>query len=261
MDLWPQADDLHLVAHAHRAALDAARADRAAALDAEHVLDGHQERLIHRAGGLGDVGVKRFQHFDDRLYCLVVVGVLQRIQCGAGDDRYLVAREVVLVEDVPHLQLDQLQQLGIVELVGLVQEDDDGRHVDLSGQQHVFLGLGHWPVGGADNQDGSVHLGGAGDHVLDVVAVAGAVYVGVVPVVGLVLDVLRLDGDAAFFLFRRVVDAVESAVFRQPLLAQMQRHRGGKRGLPVVNVADGAHVQMWLGPLEVLLSHGPLDPP
>ena len=39
----------------------------------------------------------------------------------------------------------------------------------------------------------AVHLGGAGDHVLDEVGVARAVDVGVVPLVGLVLDVA--DGD------------------------------------------------------------------
>jgi len=37
-------------------------------------------------------------------------------------------------------------------------------------------------VGRGDDQDRAVHLGGAGDHVLDVVGVAGAVDVGVVAV-------------------------------------------------------------------------------
>ena len=47
------ADDLDLVADLDDAALDAPGRDRAPALDAEDVLDGHQERLVDRALGVG----------------------------------------------------------------------------------------------------------------------------------------------------------------------------------------------------------------
>ena len=47
------ADQLDLVADLHDAALDAAGGDRAAALDAEHVLDRHQERLVDARSGVG----------------------------------------------------------------------------------------------------------------------------------------------------------------------------------------------------------------
>ena len=57
------------------------------------------------------------------------------------------------------------------------------RHTDLAGQQDVLAGLRHRAVGGRHDQDRAVHLGGAGDHVLDVVGVARAVDVGVVPLV------------------------------------------------------------------------------
>ena len=46
------------------------------------------------------------------------------------------------------------------------------------------------------DRNGPVHLGCARDHVLDVVSVARAVDVCVVPVLSLVLDVRRVDGDA-----------------------------------------------------------------
>ena len=45
----------------------------------------------------------------------------------------------------------------------------------------MLLGLRHGAVSRGDHQDRAVHLGGTGDHVLDVVGVAGAVDVGVVP--------------------------------------------------------------------------------
>src|SRR3954454_6156068 len=57
------------------------------------------------------------------------------------------------------------------------------------GEQGVLAGRGHRAVGRGDDQDGAVHLRGAGDHVLDVVGVTRAVDVGVVAGVGLVLDV------------------------------------------------------------------------
>ena len=69
--------------------------------------------------------------------------------------------------------------------------------------------LGHRAVGGGDHEDRAVHLRGAGDHVLDVVGVTGAVDVRVVTVRRLVLDVGDGDRDAARLLLRRLVDLVE----------------------------------------------------
>ena len=84
----------------------------------------------------------------------------------------------------------------------------------LAGEQDVLARLRHRAVGRGDDEDRAVHLGRAGDHVLDVVGVAGAVDVGVVAVLRLVLDVRDGDGDAARALFRRVVDAGEVAIRR-----------------------------------------------
>ena len=70
-------------------------------------------------------------------------------------------------------------------------------NADLTGEQDVLAGLGHGAVGGGDDEDRAVHLSGTGDHVLDVVGVAGAVDVSVVALVGLVLDVGGVNGDAA----------------------------------------------------------------
>jgi hypothetical protein len=58
-------DDLDLVAGVDDTALDPAGDDRAAAGDREHVLDRHQERLVHLTGGLGDVLVARRHELGD----------------------------------------------------------------------------------------------------------------------------------------------------------------------------------------------------
>ena len=125
------------------------------------------------------------------------------------DERDLVAREVVLVEQLPDLHLDELEQLLVVDHVGLVEEDDDVRHADLAGEQDVLARLRHRAVGRRHDEDRAVHLGGARDHVLHVVGVTRAVDVRVVAVVGLVLDVRGRDRDAALLLLRSVVDLVE----------------------------------------------------
>ena len=213
-DLRMDADDLDLVADLDDAALHPAGDHGAAALDGEHVFDRHQEGLVDVALGLGDVVVDRVHQLEDGLaaasHSSLAAAVLQGLEGRAGDDRDVVARELVLGQQLAHFHLHQLEELGVVHHVGLVQVDHDVGHAHLAGEQDVLAGLGHGAVGGGDHEDGAVHLGRAGDHVLDVVGVARAVHVGVVPLVGLVLHVGGGDGDAALALFRSVVDGVEA---------------------------------------------------
>ena len=251
------ADDLDLLADLDDAALDAPGGDGAAALDAEDVLDRHQEGLVDGALGCRDVRVDRVHQLLDGRVGRVgrVVAGLERLQRGTADDGHVVARELVLGEQLAHLELDQLEQLRVVDHVDLVQEDDDVGHLDLARQQDVLARLGHRPVGRGHDQDGAVHLRGAGDHVLDVVGVAGAVDVGVVARVGLVLDVGDGDGDAALPLLGRVVDRIERAVLGRALQAQVLADGRGQTRLAVVDVADGADVDVRLVALELLLGH------
>src|SRR5213078_3752335 len=98
-------------------------------------------------------------------------------------------------------------------------------------------------------------LGGTGDHVLDVVGVAGAVHVGVVAGIGLVLDVGDRDRDAALALLRGLVDLVEGGEVGKTLLGLALGDRGREGGLAVVDVPDRADVHVGLGALELLLAH------
>src|SRR6266487_5133848 len=116
-------------------------------------------------------------------------------------------------------------------------------------------------VCGADHEDRTVHLGGARDHVLDVVRVPRAVDVRVVTVLRLVLDVRRVDRDAALALLGSVVDRVERPLLgvARALLCKHLRDRGGQGRLAVVDVTDCADVQMRLVALEFLLAHSVLS--
>jgi hypothetical protein len=118
----------------------------------------HQERLVHLAGGLGDAlvaGVEELHHLGAPLLV-----TLQRLQRRDADHRHVVAGELVLGEQLPHLELDELEDLLVVDHVGLVQRHHDVGHADLAGEQHVLTGLRHRAVGRRDHQDRAVHLGG-----------------------------------------------------------------------------------------------------
>src|SRR5205823_1650926 len=84
--------------------------------------------------------------------------------------------------------------------------------------------------------------------VLHVVGVAGAVDVRVRAASRFVLHVLDGDGDAALLFLRSAIELVD----REPLASVERGHHvgdgGGERGLAVVDVTDGADV-------EVLLAH------
>ena len=228
--------------------------DGAAAGDREHVLDRHQERLVGVARRLRDVGVDRVHQLEDLGRPLGVA--LERLERRDLDDRDVVAREVVLREQLANLELDELEQLRIVDHVGLVERDDHERHLDLTGEQDVLACLRHRAVGGGDDENGAVHLSCAGDHVLDVVGVTRAVDVRVVPVLGLVLDVRGVDRDAALPLLGSRVDRGEVARGgARSGLGEHLRDRCCQRRLAVVDVADGADVDMRLRPLEFLLRH------
>ena len=183
------------------------------------------------------------------------LGAFQRAQRRALDDRDVVAGEFVERQQLAQLHLDQLDQLGIVDQVHLVQEDHQRRHADLTGEQDVLPGLRHRAVGGGHDQDRAVHLRGAGDHVLHIVGVAGAIDVRVVAVLRLIFDVGGGDRDTTRLLFRRLVDLVIGRVGGAAGLGQHLGDGGGQRRLAMVDVADRANVAVRLVPLEFRLTH------
>ena len=214
---------------------------------------GIRNGLSSVALGLRDVGVQLLGELDDLLDVLLVA--LERLQRRADDERDVVAREVVLGEQLAHLDLDELQELLVVDHVGLVEEHDDVRHADLTGEQDVLARLRHRAVRRRDHEDRAVHLGGARDHVLHVIRVARAVDVRVVTVLRLVLDVRGGDGDAAGLLLRSVVDLLEGAGLTAVLLGQDLGDGRRQRRLAMVDVTDGADVDVRLVPRELLLRH------
>ena len=171
------------------------------------------------------------------------------------DEWNVVAWELVAVEQLAQFHFNQFEQLFVVDLVALVQENNESRNANLTSKQDVLAGLWHGTVSSGHNQDTAVHLGSTGDHVLDVVGVSWAVNVGVVTILGFVLLVRSGDGDTARLFFWSVVDVfvVLAPLRRQP--GSGRADSSGEGGLAVVNVADGADVDVRLVADELFLSH------
>ena len=182
------------------------------------------------------------------------------MQRAASNDGHVIAREFVLVQQLSQLQLNQFGQFLVIHHVHFVQEHQDGGDLDLPREQHVLEGLGHWPIRCADHEDGAVHLRGAGDHVLDVVAMTRRIDVRIMPGIGFVLDVLDRDRDAALALLGRVVDVVERHELGHAFERQHLSDGCRQRRLAMVHVADGADVDVRLGSLEFLSCHSDRAP-
>src|SRR6267143_3969704 len=236
--------------------LDTSSRYGATASDREHVFHGHQEGLIRLTLGLRDIGVQRIHQLPDLLPVLRVrVTTLQSLQGTALDDRRVVAREVVARQELSYLELDQVQELGVVHHVHLVHEHDDVGHVDLLGEQDMLSRLRHRSVCGTYHENGAIHLRGTGDHVLHIIRVPRTVDVRVVPLVALVLDVRGRDRDAPFPLLGRLVDLVERDWRCQSLLGLDRRDRRRQSGLAVIDVADRADIHVWLRTLKFGFAH------
>ena len=248
-----ETDDLDRIVELQLTALDAARCDRAAARDREDVLNRHKEGLLRIARRRRNVLIDSIHEFEDLLLLLrIVLKSLERRTC---NDRNIIAGELISREEVADFHLDKLKKLRIINLVNLVEEDDDRRNTDLASQENVLARLRHRAVGSADDEDRAVHLSSARDHVLDVVGVARAIDVRVMTLVRLVLDVRRVDRDAALPLLRSLVDVRVVFELRHALLGQNLRDCCRQRRLAVIDVADRTDVDMRLGSLKLLLCH------
>jgi hypothetical protein len=79
--------------------------------------------------------------------------------------------------------------------------------------------------------------------------------VGVVTGVRLVLNVGRVDGDATLTLLGSTIDVGVVLLFGLTLLGEHVGDRSGEGSFAMINVADGADVDVGLVPFELLASH------
>src|SRR6266516_4264557 len=244
--------------HLHLPPLDPPRRYRPPPRDRKHVLHRHQERLLHLPLRHRNVLVQRRQQLLALPHPRRVPR--DRLQGRPPDHRHVVPRELVLRQQLPYLQLHQVQQLRVVHQIALVQEHHDRRHVHLPRQQDVLPRLRHRPVHRTHHQDRPVHLRRPRDHVLHVVGVPRTVHVRVVPVLRRIFHVRRRDRQdlrrvAPPLRLRRLRHLIVGHVGRQPLVRRHLRQRRRQRRLPVIHVPNRPHVHVRLRPLKLCLSH------
>jgi hypothetical protein len=81
-----------------------------------------------------------------------------------------------LVRSSRDFHLDKLNELGVIDLIALVQGKRSLRARRPGEQAEMWLaGSSHRTVGCSDNENSTVHLSRPGDHVFDIVGVARAV--------------------------------------------------------------------------------------
>src|SRR4029077_12739391 len=114
----------------------------------------HHERLVDVTLRQRDVAVERFHQLGDAGDAFG--GALQRLEPRDANHRDVVAGEAVRGQQLADLQLDEVEQFGVVDRVDLVEGDDEVRNVDLAGEQDVLARLRHRAVDGADHEDAAV---------------------------------------------------------------------------------------------------------
>src|SRR5690554_5065682 len=126
-------NNLNLFTNLDDTALNTTGHNRTTTGNREYVFNRHQERLINRTLRLRDVRIQSFNQLLDRSGAhLVVVATFQSHQRRTGDDRSVVAREVVHAQQFTHFHFNQLNQLFVINHVRFVQEHNDVRNTNLT---------------------------------------------------------------------------------------------------------------------------------
>jgi hypothetical protein len=198
--------------------LDTAGSDGTTAGNGEDVLNGHEERLSDVTLGCGNPGVDVLEELVNLLNTNVGLAALNGAKSGTHDNGGVVTLEAVGGKQLAHLHLDELQHLLVLNSIDLVDEDDNALDTDLTGKKQVLSGLGHLSIAGGNDDNSTVHGSSTSNHVLDVIGVTRAVNVGVMPVLGGVLDVCGGDGDTTLALLRSLVDGAIVEVVGEALL-------------------------------------------
>ena len=172
-------------------------------------------------------------------------GRFKRLESRTLDDRRVGAIIFILGEKFTNFFFNKCDEVGIWNLVNLVQEHNNLGHANLLRKENVLARLWHHAVSCRNDENGTVHLSGAGNHVFDVVGVSRRINVRVVTRIRFVLVVRERDSNTARLFFRRIVNFVNALLFGV-FAGEMEhvKNRRGERRFPVVNVANGAYVHM-----------------
>mgnify|MGYP003324510913 CR=1 FL=1 len=89
--------------------LNAASGHGSTTFDREHVLNRHEEILINRTLGLGNIAVDSLHKLKDSLFLGSIT--FESFESGTLDNGNIIPREFILTEELAHLHLDELEKL------------------------------------------------------------------------------------------------------------------------------------------------------
>ena len=117
--------------------------------------------------------------------------------------------------------------------------------------------LRHRTISSTNNENRTVHLGSASNHILDKVSMPWAVNVSIVPLFSLVFDVTHSNGHRFCFISNgSALCNVCVALGLSQILCRLHGDKGtGERRFPMVNVPDRADVHVGFCSLKSILSH------
>ena len=111
---------------------------------------GIRNGLSSGRSGLRDVFVNSLHQLENGFGADFGIAAFEAAQEPNPDDRNVVARRSRTTDSFADFQLDELEDFLVVDLIDLVQEHDQSRNADLTGEQDVLAGLRHRAVSRAD---------------------------------------------------------------------------------------------------------------
>ena len=212
-------DDFSGIANFSYATFNSSGSNGTTTGDREYVFNREKEGLVVFSFGAGDIAVNSVHEFENALafgsckdFFVGSAGrsFFQSFERGTLDNGSLVSGESVFGKKISDFFFNEHNEFFIVNLIAFVQEYYDVRNANLTSEKDVFSGLGHRTVGSCNNEDSTVHLSSAGNHVLNIVGVARAVNVSIVTFVGLILNVSGVDRNTSCLFFGCFIDFVIS---------------------------------------------------
>ena len=115
--------------------------------------------------------------------------------------------------------------------------------------------LRHRTIGGAYNNNGTIHLRRTGNHILNVVSMTRTIHVRIMTIVCLILNVSDSDSDTTLFFFRCLINLIKSNCFSISFLRKDLCNRSSQRRLAMINVTNRSNVQMRFVSDKFLFCH------
>ena len=247
--------DFDILTDFDNSALDTTSNNCSTTRDREHVLYRHQERLINGARWKRNVTINFSHKLQDRFFTDFRLLAFESHESRTFYDWNLVAWVFVFREKLADFELNEIEKLCVVNHVDFVHENNHRGDADLATEEDVLTSLWHRTVSRRYDQDRSIHLSRACDHVLYVIGVSWAINVCVVTVLSRVLNVRSRDRDTALFFFRSFIDLVERHSRCSTSLSENFGDSSCQACFAVIDVTDSSDIDVRFTPVKFLFSH------